>query len=116
MCVYALFQNITTINVSGSIVTGGFVKAKSKVTRGSENVLHEFTYVDMSNRNPHNWIMLVKFLMLEEQKYEPILAHIKRMLVLYICEVAKLQIEIVVVLKRKPTINPIGRASDISEM
>ena len=44
------------------------------------------------------------------------MAHIKRILVLYIYEVAKLDIEIANVLNRKPTVNQIGKASDMSEM
>ena len=38
------------------------------------------------------------------------------MLASYIYEVAKLDVEIAKVMKRKPTVNPIGKASDMNEM
>lgn len=85
-------------------------------TRGPENTVHEISLADLPNINPHDWIVLTNFLLCDEQKYKPILAHIKRMLVSYIHEVAKLDQEIANALRRMPTVKPIGKASDVNKM
>ena len=92
------------------------MNANFKVTRCSENAPQEFTFADLPNLSPHDWILLPNLQLTEEQKYEPILAHIKRMLVSYIYEVEKLDIKIAKVLKRKPIVNPIRKSCDINEM
>ena len=92
------------------------MNANFKATQGSVNSLHKFTLVDQPNLNLHDWILLLNLLLIEKQKYEPILAHLKRMLVSYIYEVEKLDIQIAKVLKRKPSVNPIRKASGMSEM
>ncbi|CAI9281519.1 unnamed protein product [Lactuca saligna] len=104
-------QKIITVKVIGPFLFDGFVNIKFKATRGSNNSLHKFSLADLPNINPHDWIVLLNLLLTEERKYEPIVAHLKRMLGSYIYEVAKPW-----VMKRNPTVNPIGKANDMSEM
>ena len=54
--------------------------------------------------------------MSNEQKYEPFLDHIKRMLVSYIHEVVKLDQAIDAALRKNPSVKPIGKVSDVNKM
>ena len=60
--------------------------------------------------------MIYNFLISTPVEYELIIDDVKRMLVCYILEVAKMDQEIASVLKRKPTVVPIGSSSDINKM
>ena len=96
--------------------TDSFVNIKFKTTRGSVNSIFEFSLADLPCLNPYEWITLLHFLMQYEKKYEPVVSHIKRMLVLYMYEVAKFDVEIASVLRKKSTVLPHGLASDIENM
>lgn len=109
-------QKITTVKVMKPVAVGGFIKVKFRVTRGSENTVPEISLADLPNLNPHEWILLTNFLLTEEQKYKPILTHLKRMLVSYIYEVSKLDTKFASALSEKPIVNPIGKASDLNKM
>ena len=50
--------------------------------------------------------MLYYYLLRDGQKYEPIIAHLKHMIISYIYEVGQMDVEIDVVLRRKPSILP----------
>ncbi|KAL7587072.1 hypothetical protein Lser_V15G40115 [Lactuca serriola] len=71
---------------------------------------------DLPNLNPHDWIILHNILLTNEAEYDPIIDHFKRMLVCYIMEVALMDQEIASVFKKKPTISPVGSASDLNLM
>lgn len=75
---------ITTVKVTGLIETNSFPNAKFKVVRGSASLVHEFTLADLPYLNPYDWIMLYNLLLKDEQKYEPVIAHLKLMIVSYI--------------------------------
>lgn len=92
-------QKFTAVKVVGPVDTCSFTNAKFKTARGSQSVLHEFTLADLTCLNPYNWIVLLHFLLKDEKKYEPIVEHIKRMLVSYVNEFAKLDMEISTTLK-----------------
>ncbi|CAI9272002.1 unnamed protein product [Lactuca saligna] len=69
----------------------------------SNHILDEFTLVDLPFLNQYDWISLFHIVTKEEKKYEPIVAHfLKRMLICYIQEIAKMDVEITSVLKKKP--------------
>ncbi|CAI9290245.1 unnamed protein product [Lactuca saligna] len=51
--------------------------------------------------NPHDWICLFLILSKDEQNYEPNTTHLKRLLVCYIHDFAKMDVEIAFVLKNK---------------
>ncbi|CAH1431384.1 unnamed protein product [Lactuca virosa] len=108
-------QKITTVKVLKPTSAGNFIIVKL-VTRGSDNSVHMISLVDLPNLNPHDWILLNNILLTDQQQYEPIIDHIKRMLVSYIHEVAKMDQEIASALRKKPTIRPIGKASDVNKM
>ena len=71
---------------------------------------------DLPNLNPHDWILLNNMLLSDQLQYEPIIDHIKYMLASYIHEVAKMDQEIANVLRKKPTIKPIGKTGDVNRM
>ena len=77
---------------------------------------HTFYLADLPNLNPHDWIVLHNILLSNPVEYEPIIDHLKRMMVCYILEVAKMDQEVASVLRNKPTILPIGSSSDINKM
>ena len=64
---------------------GKFINVKFRVTRGTEGSVCHFTLAD---------ILLDNILLLNPQEYQPIIDHVKRMLVCYIHEVAKMDQEI----------------------
>ncbi|CAI9299962.1 unnamed protein product [Lactuca saligna] len=109
-------QKIIVPKVIGPIQTESFVNVKFKTTQGSANSIFEFSIVDLPCLNPYEWIMLMHLLMKEENKYEPIVDHIKRMLVSYIHEVAKIDVEIASVLQKKPTVLPEASEKIIEKM
>lgn len=86
------------------------------MTRGSANFEHTISLADLPNLNPHDWILLHNILLINSKEYEPIIDHLKRMLVCNILEVAKMDQEVASVLRKKLTILPIGFASDINKM
>ncbi|CAI9281330.1 unnamed protein product [Lactuca saligna] len=97
-------RKITAVEVTGPIKTESFPNVKFKVVRGSSSQVHEFTLADLPCLNPYEWIMLYNLLLRDGQKYEPFIAHLKQMLISYIQEVGKMDVEIDVVLRRKPTV------------
>ena len=50
--------------------------------------------------------MLYNLLLRDGQKYEPVITHLKLMIVSYVQEVGKMDVEIAVVLRRKPSVSP----------
>lgn len=99
-------SKITTVKVTCPIETDSFPNAKLKVVRGYASQVHEFTLVDLPCLNPYVWIMLYNLLVKDGQKYEPIISHLNLMIVLYVQEVGKMDVEIAVVLRRKPSVLP----------
>ncbi|CAI9289883.1 unnamed protein product [Lactuca saligna] len=97
-------RKITAFKVTGPIETDSFPNAEFKVVRGSASQVHKLTLVDLPCLNPYDWIMLYNLLLRDGQKYEPIIAHLKMRLVSYIQEVGKMDVERVVVLRRKPSV------------
>ncbi|CAI9286146.1 unnamed protein product [Lactuca saligna] len=105
---YEKWRAIKTIAVKviGPIQTDSYPNAKFKVVRSSASQVHEFTLADLTSLNPYDWIMVYNLLLRDRQKYEPVIAHLKLMIVSYVQEVGKMDVEIVVVLRRKPYVLP----------
>ena len=99
-------SKITAVKVIGPIETENFPNAKFKVVRGSARQAHQFTLADQPCLDHYNWIMLYNLLLRNGQKYEPVITHLKLMIVLYVQEVGKMDMEIVVVLRRKASVLP----------
>lgn len=47
-------QKIKIVKVTTPFTVGSFINVNFTVTRGSENVIHEFTLADLPNLNPHD--------------------------------------------------------------
>ncbi|CAI9280416.1 unnamed protein product [Lactuca saligna] len=90
-------KKITFKKVSGPIETDSFPNAHFKVARGSTSQVCKFTLADLPFLNPYDWILLLNMLL----KDEPVVAHLKRMLISYIQEVGKMDVEIASVLRKR---------------
>ena len=86
------------------------------MTRGSEDSVHSFTLADLPNLNPHDWILLNNILLSNPQEYQLIIDHVKRMLVRYIHEVAKMDQEIASAIHKRTTIKTMGKAGNVNTM
>lgn len=95
---------------------GKFINVKFKVTRGFDGSVHTISLADLPNLNPHNWILLINILLSNEKDYDPIIDHIKRMLVCYIHEVAKMDQEVAAAICKRPTVKLIGKEGDTKLM
>ncbi|KAL7619307.1 hypothetical protein Lser_V15G04057 [Lactuca serriola] len=109
-------QKIINVRVLKPYREGNFTNVRFKELRGSANTEHALSLADLPNLNPHDWIILHNILLTNEAEYGPIIDHFKRMLVCYIMEVAKMDQEIASVFKKKPTVSPVGSASDLNMM
>ena len=109
-------QKIVNVRVLKPFREGNFTNVRFKVLRGSAKTEHAISLADLPNLNPHDWIILHNILLTNEAEYGPIIDHFKRMLVCYIMEVAKMDQEIASIFKKKPTISPVGSASDLNMM
>ena len=93
-----------------------FINIKFKGFRRASLVEDDFTPADLPCMNPYDWISLFLILSKDEQKYEPIIAHLKRMLNCYIHEIGKMDVEIAFVLKKKPILKPKGESKDLHKL
>ncbi|KAL7606128.1 hypothetical protein Lser_V15G17505 [Lactuca serriola] len=109
-------QKIINVRVLKPYREGNFTNVRFKVLRGSAKTEQCLSLADLPNMNPHDWIILHNILLTNEAEYGPIIDHFKRMLVCYIMEVAKMDQEIASIFKKKPTISPVGSASDLNMM
>ncbi|CAI9282163.1 unnamed protein product [Lactuca saligna] len=109
-------KKITVVNVFRPVETESFINTRFKVARGATSFVFEFTLADFTYLNPFDWIYLLHLLLKYEQKFEPIVAHLKRMLVCYIQEIGKMYVEIATVLRKKPTVLPKEPLKDLDKM
>lgn len=72
------------------------------MVRGVGNLVFEFSLANLPCLNLYDWISLFSLLSKDEQKYESVLAHLKRMLVYYIQDFGKMDVEIATVFRKKP--------------
>ncbi|CAI9263763.1 unnamed protein product [Lactuca saligna] len=109
-------KNIIVVKVSDPIETDSFPNASFKVARGSTSQVCKFTLVDIPCLNPYDWILLFNMLLKDEQKYEPIVAHLKQMLISYIQEAGKMDVEITIVHRKRPSVLPKEALKDFDKM
>ncbi|CAI9303966.1 unnamed protein product [Lactuca saligna] len=93
-------KKICALRVKSPIQTEDFLNIQFKGFRGADKIMDEFTLVDSFCMNPCDWISLFIIVMKDEQKYKPIVAHLKRMLICYILEITKMDVEIASVRKK----------------
>lgn len=105
------------MKVYAPILTKHFVNVKFKGFRGASHVEDEFTLADLPCMNPYDWIFLfLIFFSKDEQEYEPIVDHLKRMLIFYIHEVAKMDVEVASVLKKRLVLKPEEEPKDLNKL
>ncbi|CAI9275224.1 unnamed protein product [Lactuca saligna] len=88
----------------------------SKLYVKQKSLVFEFALTDLPCLKPFHWISLYHILLKNEQKFGLIMAHIKRMLISYIQDVGKMDMEIAIVLRKKPTVLPKEAPNNISKM
>lgn len=106
---------MVVVKVYAMFPTEQFTNFKLKGFRGASRIVEDFTLVDLPCMNPNDWISLFPILSKDEVKYEPIVSHLKRMIVCYIHEVAKIDVEIAVVLKKRLVVDPIEETKDFQK-
>ncbi|CAI9296682.1 unnamed protein product [Lactuca saligna] len=104
------------VEVFGPVQTKSFINIRFKAVRGAGSSIFEFTLIDLPCQNPYDWISLFTLLSKYEQKFKPIVIHLKRILVFYIQEVGKMDMEIDDVLRTRSTIQPKEALNDVSKM
>lgn len=98
------------------MLTEDFVNIKFSGFRGCDKVLNEFTLADLPFMNPFDQISLFNIVSKDEQKSEPIIVHLKRMIIYYIHEVANIDVEIALVLKKRPILKAKEEPKDIQKL
>ncbi|CAI9294098.1 unnamed protein product [Lactuca saligna] len=109
-------KKIRDVKVYRPIETESFLNVRLKTARGVVISMFEFILEDLLFLNPFDWIYLFHLLLKDEHKYEPIEAHLKRMLISYIQEFGKMDVHILAVLRRKPIVNLKESSKDINKM
>lgn len=109
-------RGITTVKVTGLIETDSFPNVKFKVERGSINQVYEFTLVDLPCLNPYDWIVLYNMLLKDEMKYEPVISHLKLMIMSYIQEIGEMDVEIATVLRKRAFVVPKEAPKDFEKV
>nr|KAJ0220074.1 hypothetical protein LSAT_V11C200061920 [Lactuca sativa] len=98
-------KKITTLKFLKPYSAGKFINFKFKVTRGTEGSVHNITFADLPNLNPHDWILLNNIHLSNPQEYQPIIDH-----------AAKIDQEIASAIHKRTTIKTMGRAGNVNTM
>lgn len=99
-----------------TVQTKDFLNIQFKGFQGHKHILHEFPLVDLSFINLYDWILLLYIVAKDVKKFEPIYEHLRRMIKCYIQEMAKMDVEIASVLKRKPTLTLVDQPQNIEDL
>ncbi|CAI9279831.1 unnamed protein product [Lactuca saligna] len=109
-------SKITSVKVTGPIKTDNFPNVMFKVARGSVSQLYGFTLADLSCLNPYDWIVLYNMLLRDKEKYEPIMSHLKLMIMSYIQDIGEMDVDIAKVLRKKPSVVPKEAPKDFEKL
>ena len=109
-------KRIVSLKVGLPIQTEDFLNIQFKGFRGANHELYEFILADFPFMNPYDWLYLFHIVTKDVQKYEPIVEHLKRMIKCYILEIAKMDVEIASVLKKRPILKPEEEPKDIQQL
>ena len=66
--------------------------------------------------NPFGWILVFLIVSKNKHTYEPIVAHLKMILICYINKIAKMDVEITVVLKKMLVLKPVEESKDLNNL
>lgn len=94
----------------------GFENINFKALRSHNHKVHEFTLEDIPLMDPYDWISTFNIINKDTMKYEPIYHHLRRVFREYIWEVTKMDVDIVVVLKRKLILQPFPQPDDLEKL
>ncbi|CAI9279837.1 unnamed protein product [Lactuca saligna] len=93
-----------------------FLNVQFKCFQGANHVLHEFNLANMPFMNSYDWISLFYIVAKNVKKYETIYEHLKRMINCYILEIAKMDVEIASVLKKRPILKSFNQSENIQHL
>lgn len=96
--------------------TEDFLNIPIKGFRAHNHIFHEFTLAELLFVNPYDWISLFHIVAKDLKKYEPNYEHLKKMIKCNIMELAKMNVEIASVLKRKPILKPFDQPQNIANL
>lgn len=66
--------------------------------------------------NPYDWISLYYIVTKDEKKSKSIIPHLRRMIICYIHEISRMNVEIASVLKKMSILKPIEQSKDIQKL
>ncbi|CAI9297600.1 unnamed protein product [Lactuca saligna] len=98
------------------VQTEDFLNIQFKGFRGRTHIFHDFTMGDLPFMNPYDWISLLYIAAKDVKKFVPIYEYLRRMIKCYILEMAKMDVEIMFVLKRKPTLTLVDQPQNIENL
>ncbi|CAI9263711.1 unnamed protein product [Lactuca saligna] len=84
--------------------------------RDANHILHEFTLADLPFMNSDDYLSLFYSVTKDFKKYEPIFEHLKSMIMCYILEIAKMDVEIASILKKRPILKPDEQLENIQHL
>ncbi|CAI9259279.1 unnamed protein product [Lactuca saligna] len=109
-------QKIVALKVYARIPTEDFINIRFKGFPGASRTKDEFNLVDSPCMIPYDWITLFLIVSKDEKTYEPIVSHLKRMLICYIHEPAKMDVEIGYILKKRPILKHQEELEDLHKL
>ncbi|CAI9294204.1 unnamed protein product [Lactuca saligna] len=99
-------KKLVAVKTYAPIPIEHFTNIKFRDFRGVARIEEDFTLENFPCMILNDWISLFMILSKDEAKYESIVSYVKIMLICYIHEVTKLDVEIAMVLKKKPIVDP----------
>lgn len=79
----------------------GFLNIHFKAYRGQNRIIHEFTLVYFPFLSPSDWISMFNTVGKDVAKYEPIYQHLRKLIICYILEMSKMDVDISAMLNEK---------------
>ncbi|CAI9263002.1 unnamed protein product [Lactuca saligna] len=84
--------------------------------RDANRILHEFTLADLPFINSDDYLSLFYIVAKDFKKYEPIFEHLMSMIMCYILDIAKMDVEITSILKKRPILKPDEQLENIQAL
>ncbi|CAI9274138.1 unnamed protein product [Lactuca saligna] len=116
---FRCFEKIERVVISDKAVKSETLQFLLEVCQASIPVLEpneDCRVEELPFMNPYDWILMFNIVMKDEKKYEPIVAHLKKMIICYIREFAKMDLEIPLLLEKKPDLEPEEQPQDVNRM
>lgn len=107
---------IVGVKVGKPFNVEGFINVHFKGYKGVKLELFDFTLAYLPIMNPYDWSIILGIVSHDHVKYEPIFHILRKMIIGYIQEVSKMDIEFGNVLTRKPILNPMDQPNNIENL